>query len=119
MSTPAAADSEAAGAEAGADGGAAADVDGATLAPGLEQAEKTKASAANGATVLDSERFVINVVLQFLGVSDEHRNGRTCAIQSPPMAIAWVPSAARVTLPGSRTSRSEAFQRSGDGASRV
>jgi hypothetical protein len=118
MSTPAAADSEAA-CEAGAEAGAAADVDGATEAPGLEQAEKTKASAANGATVRDSERFVINVVLQFLGVSDEHRSGRPCAIQSPPMAIALVLSAARVTLPESRTSRSEAFQRSGDGASRV
>jgi hypothetical protein len=77
MSTPPAAGDPEAACDAGADAGGAADVEGAPVAPGLVQAENAKAKAASGANVRDSDRFVINVVLQLRGgLADEHRSGR-------------------------------------------
>lgn len=62
-----------AGAEAAWDAGA----DAAVLPPGDEHAVRMMANAANGASVRDSDRFVINVVLQLCGgPRDEHRSGQ-------------------------------------------
>ncbi len=47
------------------------------LPPGDEHAVRMMANAANGASVRDSDRFVINVVLQLCGgLRDEHRSGQ-------------------------------------------
>ena len=52
--------------DAAAEGEAAADAAGDGLAP-LEHADMTRANAASSASVRDSARFVIKVVLQLLG----------------------------------------------------
>jgi hypothetical protein len=68
MSTPLAAGEAEASCDAGAEaGGALAAADGAALPPGLEQAVRMMANAANDASVLRRLFFVINVVSKLAG----------------------------------------------------